>query len=102
MEKDFYKKVLLEKFGVETIIPNEQDRNEIHRIIYKELVLGEVKESSREKLIQVIQELQESGAEGVVLGCTELPMLEPESFVSLPVFNTTHIHAEKAVKWAIN
>jgi aspartate racemase len=73
----------------------------IHNIIYNELVLGKVQISSREKVIDIINRLQQKGAEGVILGCTELPMLISEKNVRLPIFDTTAIHASQAVAWAL-
>jgi aspartate racemase len=101
MEKDFYKKTLLEKFGVETIIPNQQEREIIHSIIYNELVQGIIKEDSRATYVRIIDRLQNEGAQGVILGCTEIPLLISDKDVKIPVFDTTTIHAEKAVEWAL-
>jgi len=100
MEKDFYKKALLENYGIETLIPSEEEREEIHRVIYKELVLGTIKDESRELFKEAIRHLQQRGAEGVILGCTEIPLLIAQADVEIPVFDTTRIHAEKAVDWA--
>lgn len=102
MEKDFYKKTLLEKFGIETIIPNQQEREIIHGIIYNELVQGVVKDESRAKFVKIINRLQNEGAQGVILGCTEIPLLVANNDVSIPVFDTTTIHAQKAVEWALS
>jgi aspartate racemase len=101
MEKDFYKKILNEKFGIQVIIPNEKDREAINTIIYDELVNGEIKDESREVYKSIIQKLEIEGAEGVVLGCTEIPLLISESDVSIPTFDTTAIHADKAVEWVL-
>lgn len=101
MEKDFYKKTLLEKFGVETIIPNQQEREIIHSIIYNELVQGIIKDDSRATYVRIIDRLQNEGAQGVILGCTEIPLLISDKDVKIPVFDTTTIHAEKAVEWAL-
>ena len=101
MEKDFYKKALSDKYGIETIIPNENDRAQIHRIIYEELVLGKINPSSREIYKKIIKKLQNDGAEGVILGCTEIPLLITQEDVEIPIFDTTTIHAESAVEWAI-
>ena len=101
MEMDFYANLLLEKFGVEVIIPEEQDRELLHRIIYEELVHGKVLGQSRELVKEMIRKLIQKGACGVILGCTEIPMLISDSDVDIPVFNTTKIHAEKAVEWAV-
>ena len=101
MEKDFYKKVLTDQFGIEVIIPNEQERNEVHRIIYEELVHGQIKTDSREMYKTIIGNLEKNGAEGVILGCTEIPLLISDSDVNIPTFDTTKIHAEKAVEWIL-
>lgn len=101
MEKDFYKDVLLNKFGIEVVVPNEQERDEVHRIIYQELVHGQIKEESRETYKSIILNLENEGAEGVILGCTEIPLLISGSDVNIPVFDTTKIHAEKAVEWLL-
>ena len=102
MEKDFYKSTLFETYNIETIIPNDEDRQVVHDIIYGELVLGEIKKASREKFQTIIEGLVNSGAEGIVLGCTEIPLLISQDDVRVPVFDTTRIHAEKAVKWAVS
>lgn len=102
MEKDFYKKVLSEMFGIEVIIPNEKEREIIHQIIYDELVHGKIKDESRETYKTIIKNLEQQGAEGVILGCTEIPLLISNSDVDIPTFDTTSIHAEKAVEWALS
>jgi aspartate racemase len=101
MEKDFYKTYILEKFDIEVIIPAENEREIIHNTIYNELVQGVIKNESRLKFQQIISNLEKRGAEGVILGCTEIPLLISKSDVSIPVFDTTAIHAEKAVEWAL-
>ena len=98
MEKDFYKEVLWEQFGIEVIIPGEQERERVHDIIYGELVHGIIKENSREEYKKIIRNLEEGGAEGVILGCTEIPLLISGSDVNIAVFDTTTIHAQKAVE----
>ncbi len=102
MEKDFYKEVLSNQFGIEVIIPNEKERNIVHKIIYDELVHGDIKIESREAYKSIIENLEKNGAEGVILGCTEIPLLISDSDVNIPTFDTTKIHAEKAVEWALN
>jgi aspartate racemase len=101
MEKDFYKTYIFEQFGIEVIIPAENEREIIHNTIYNELVQGVIKDESRLKFQQIIGNLEKRGAEGVILGCTEIPLLISKSDVSIPVFDTTAIHAEKAVEWAL-
>ncbi len=102
MEKDFYKTVLKEKYGIDVIIPSEAKRIEIHRIIYDELVHGEIKEHSKETYKKIISEMERQGAQGVILGCTEIPLLISAEDVNIPVFDTTYIHAEEAVNRALN
>ncbi len=102
MEKDFYKQYISDNFGIEVIIPTKEERENIHQIIYQELVHGKIKNESREIYKQIIGNLEErGGAEGVILGCTEIPLLIALSDVNIPTFDTTTIHAEKAVEWAI-
>ncbi len=101
MEKDFYKTYIIEQFGIEVIIPAENEREIIHNTIYNELVHGVIKDESRLKFQQIIGNLEKRGAEGVILGCTEIPLLISKSDVGIPVFDTTAIHAEKAVEWAL-
>ena len=101
MEKDFYKTYIFNKFGIEVIIPTEIEREQIHNTIYRELVQGLIKDESRITFQQIIANLEKQGAEGVILGCTEIPSLISQSDVTVKVFDTTSIHAEKAVEWAL-
>lgn len=101
MEKDFYKEYLNTHFNIEVIIPTDEERDEIHRIIYTELVHGKFKDDSREIYKQIIGNLEKRGALGVILGCTEIPLLIADSDVNIPTFDTTTIHAEKVVEWAL-
>jgi len=102
MEKDFYKEVLKTKYGIEVIVPDESEREVIHNIIYKELVHGQIKDESRKNFQIIINRLASEGAEGAILGCTEIPLLISDKDVKIPTFDTTTIHAEKAVEWVIN
>jgi len=102
MERDFYKKRLQEKYDVDVIIPDEYSREIVHKIIYEELVLGVVKKESKLQYQKIVKELIESGAEGIILGCTEICMLLNQADVSVPVFDTTEIHIKKAVQFALN
>lgn len=102
MEQDFYKKVLEDKFNIDVVIPEEADREVVHKIIYEELCKGILKDTSREKYKEIISKLQAKGAEGVVLGCTEIPLLIKQKDVSVPVFDTTTIHGVAAVEFAID
>jgi aspartate racemase len=101
MEQDFYKDRLVEKFGLEVLIPSQPQRNEIHRVIYEELVQGQVLASSKEFYLEVIQELVSGGAEGVIAGCTEIELLVTPSDVGVPYFPTTAIHAAAAADFAL-
>jgi aspartate racemase len=102
MEGSFYKKVLKDKHNIDIVIPNDEDREVIHNIIYNELVRGIIKDDSRQKYIKIIDKLVDKGAEGVVLGCTEIPLLIKQKDVSIPIFNTTEIHSKAAVRYAID
>lgn len=101
MEKEFYKGYILEKYGIEVIIPNQMDRETVHNIIYGELVKGQFTQVSKEKCLTLIENLKKDGAEGVILGCTELPILLPEQDIDIPSFDTGKIHAHSAVDWAL-
>lgn len=102
MEKDFYSKILTDKFGVEVIIPKAQDREVVHTCIYQELIRGEISASSKKEFQRIIEDLQENGAQGVILGCTEIPMLIQQGDVQIPVFDTTSLHVNAALKRALN
>lgn len=102
MEKDFYKAYISDNFGIEVLIPSDDERELIHNIIYQELVQGKILDESREVYKRIIANLAKQGAEGVILGCTEIPLLISDADVSIPTFSTTDIHAEKAVEWALS
>jgi len=102
MEGDFYKKRLKEKYTIETIIPDDGERQEIHDVLYNELCLGIIKQTSKERYLEIINNLVSRGAEGIILGCTEIPMLIKQEDVEVPVFDTTEIHAKAAVEFAIS
>jgi len=102
MDKDFYKEYIFNNFGVEVIIPSDEERVKVHNIIYQELVHGNFKDDSREVFKQIIKNMELAGAEGIILGCTEIPLLISENDVKIPVFDTTTIHAEKAVEFALH
>ena len=98
MEGDFYRGRLRERFGIETVIPEEERRAGIHRIIYDELCQGILKDSSREYFLEAIEEMAGRGAQGVVLGCTEIPLLVKQESCRVPLFDTTALHARAAVE----
>lgn len=101
MEQDFYRGRLARAANLEVIIPEEGERQVIHRTIYDELVAGEIKDESRAKFLAIIERLVAEGAQGIVLGCTEIPLLVKQADVAVPVFDTTTIHATAAVDFAL-
>ncbi|ADQ13909.1 aspartate/glutamate racemase family protein [Halanaerobium hydrogeniformans] len=101
MEEDFYKKRLKDNYQLEVLIPEAEEREIIHNVIYQELISGIIKEQSRTKFKKIIEALKTRGAEGVVLGCTEIPLLIKDEDVSIPVFATSQLHAKKAVDFAL-
>jgi len=101
MEHDFYKGRLEKKHGLEVFIPDETDREIVHRVIYGELCLGVIKPESRQAFTTIIEKLVKAGAQGVILGCTEIENLVRQEDSPLPVFPTTRIHATAAVEWAL-
>lgn len=103
MEEDFYRDHLEKKYGLKVIIPNKSEREYINTVIFDELCAGKINENSRERFIQIIDRLvKEEGAEGVILGCTEIPLLINQEDVDVPVFDTMSIHVEAAVKDALD
>ena len=100
MTQDFYKAKLIEA-GIEVLIPDAQDVEVVNDVIYNELCLGIVSEISKEKYIQIIEKLADQGAQGVILGCTEIGLLIQQKDTKLPVFDTTQIHGKKAAMLAI-
>ncbi|KMJ43986.1 aspartate racemase [Xenorhabdus khoisanae] len=101
MEEDFYKSRLTNKFGIEVIVPDEEQRNLVHRVIYDELCVGDIRPNSRQSYLNIIQDLYSKGAEAVILGCTEIGLLVSQFDTDIPLYDTTAIHAEKAVELAL-
>jgi aspartate racemase len=101
MEQDFYKGRLLERHGLNVLVPEEEDRATVHRVIYEELVAGKVLPASREAYRAIIARLVANGAEGVILGCTEITLLIRPGDSPVPIFDTTALHAAVAVKAAL-
>ena len=101
MEQDFYRDRLARVAGVEVLTPELDAREIVHRIIYEELVRGQVLESSRTEYLRVVDELEDRGAQGVVLGCTEIGLLLQPGDTALPLFDTARIHAEAAAEFAL-
>ncbi|MFJ5789722.1 aspartate/glutamate racemase family protein [Lysinibacillus sp. NPDC093197] len=100
MEQDFYK-TRIEQFGINVMVPNDEERTVINRIIYEELCLGKIERTSKEAYLQIIESLVKSGAQGIILGCTEIGLLIQQEDVPVPVFDTTIIHALAAVDKAL-
>jgi aspartate racemase len=101
MEQDFYKGRLQERHGLDVIVPDAEDRRVVHEIIYKELVLGQIRPESRQAYRDIIARLIERGAQGIILGCTEIMLLVKEEDSAVPLFDTTTIHAVAAVDHAL-
>ncbi|OQR34933.1 aspartate racemase [Pseudomonas sp. T] len=101
MEQAFYKDRLVDRFGLKVLTPNEADRQVVHRIIYEELCLGRIRDESREEYRRIIAALVEQGAEAVILGCTEISLLVGPADASVPLFDTTALHALHAADAAI-
>lgn len=101
MEEEFYKGRLSQKYGLNVNVPNAQEREIVHRIIYDELVIGEIRQHSKEQYIGIIEQMVNQGAEGVILGCTEIGLLIHKQDSQVPLFDTTRIHAEAAVEYAL-
>jgi len=101
MEQDFYRGWLQSNFHLNVLIPSEPDRNTIHRIIYDELCLGKLVVESRDSFRGIIETLVQDGAEGVILGCTEIAMLVGPNDSAVPLFDTADLHARYAVEWAL-
>ena len=101
MEQDFYKGRLLEKHQIEAIVPDDAGRRVVHQIIYDELCKGVVKDDSKKQYLTIIDQLIQQGAQGIILGCTEIGMLITQKDVAVPVFDTTSLHAEATVDFAL-
>ena len=101
LSQDFYVGRLREKFGLEVVVPDEADIMFVHNVIYEELDFSVLNPASRSECAAIIERLAKKGAEGVILGCTELPLLIKPEDSSLPLFDTTLLHATEAVNWAL-
>jgi aspartate racemase len=103
MEQSFYRDALANKYGIQVVTPNATERDYINTVIFDELCRNDIRNESREGYVRIINRLvDEEGAQGVILGCTEIPLLVHQSDVKVPVFDTTRIHAEAAVNYALN
>ena len=101
MEQDFYKGRLSERYGLKVLVPDQPDRDIVHRVIYDELCLGKIDADSKTEYLRIIQKLADDGAEAVILGCTEIGMLVQQADTAVRLLDTTAIHAQKAVEFAL-
>ena len=101
MEEEFYKGRLAQEYGLSVSVPNAPQREIVHRVIYDELVLGKIEQNSKEQYVDIIRQMIDQGAEGIILGCTEIGLLIHEQDSPVPLFDTTRIHAEAAVEYAL-
>lgn len=102
MEQAFYKGRLSEQHGIEVMVPDSTEQTVIHDVIYKELCLGQINPASRAAFIAIIDKLHRQGAQAIILGCTEIAMLVKPDDTDVPLYDTTDIHAEMGVKWALD
>ena len=100
MEQDFYKTRLTDKFNIDVIVPKAKDREIIHQVIYQELCLGKIENSSKQQYLSIIKELHQNGAQAVILGCTEIALLVNQHDTDVLLFDTTAIHAQAAIELA--
>ena len=101
MEQDFYRQRLADRYGLEVLVPGPADRAEVNRVIFEELCLGRTEPASKARYVAIMEALVRDGAEGVIAGCTEITMLVQQPDVSVPLFDTTEIHALAAVERAL-
>ena len=101
MEQDFYKARLQKACGLDVLVPESSERDEVHRIIYQELCLGQVNDGSRDAYRRVMDSLIAQGAQGIILGCTEIGLLVDANDSAVPLFDTTALHAQAAVDWML-
>lgn len=102
MEQSFYKGRLTDRFGLEVVVPSNEGRKVVHDVIYNELCLGVIEPASRTAYIREVEQLQEKGAQAVILGCTEISLLVAQADSSLPLIDTTSVHAQEAVRLALD
>ncbi|MBJ7555198.1 aspartate/glutamate racemase family protein [Marinomonas spartinae] len=102
MEQDFYKNRLIEHFGIDVVVPGEADRESVHTIIYDELCQGQIYTESRERYLAIIDLLHKRGAQAVILGCTEIGLLVQQRHTHVPLYDTTKLHADAAVAFALS
>ncbi len=102
MEGTFYRKRLLEKFGINTLIPSQNDRNFINHMIYQELAQNQILSTSKQKLLKILSKMQQKGIEGVIMGCGEIPLILKQEDVPLPLFNSMELHIQTAVNFLLD
>lgn len=102
MQQEFYKGRLVEEFGIEVITPNAEQQQRVHEVIYQELCLGQIDKESKRYYLDVIEDLFDQGAQAVILGCTEITLLVQQADTSIPLYDTTAIHAQSAVAAALD
>jgi aspartate racemase len=102
MEEDFNRGILRDKYGLNVIVPDEKSRTLLHNIIYDELCCGIINPNSKETIVRQCALLRSRGADSVILGCTELTMILSQADVEIPVFDTTRIHANSALEFALD
>ena len=103
MEQDFYKQRLSERHAIDVVVPNEMEREVVHRVIYQELCLGQIQLESRAAYRRIMQRLvEQEAAQAIILGCTEISLLVDQSDASVPLFDTTAIHAQAAAEFALS
>lgn len=101
MEQAFYKDRLQDQHGLQVITPNAADRDIVHRIIYEELCLGSIQDTSRQEYVRIMADLVQQGAQAIILGCTEISLLVQSEHARVPLFDTTSLHARRAALWAL-
>ena len=101
MERPFYTGRLMERFGINTLIPESDGRDQVHKVIYQELCRGVIEDSSKSAYLQIMDKLVEDGAQAIVLGCTEIGLLVGEEDTDIPLYDTARFHAEAAVRWML-
>ena len=101
MEHNFYKSRITELFGIEVLVPEPDERTLLHAIIYDELCLGKIENTSRQQCLEIISRLFARGAQAVILGCTEIALLISQDHTNIPLYDTTVIHANQAVSYAL-
>lgn len=101
MEQAFYKDRLWNKHGIKVLVPEAADRDIVHNVIFEELCLGHISDKSRKEYVRIIEDLNKEGAEAAILGCTEIGLLVKPEYTAIPLLDTTAIHCEAAVKWAL-